>query len=655
MMKDSTSTSASASASASATRVRYAFYIWLAALAVLLSWLVTTLSGGGGRYAAMVAQDAASGPPSASPTATAGSEASGLSGAGGQVAPADPGYILENLPPEGSLAAPVPPFAPEQNLVLVGFGLQGMYQTTDNTAAWTLSTPGPVLAAQVIKRGPGPQIVTSGIRLAWEREPETGTPDKEALRGEMLPDADGLSFAAAIPVSARQADGRINPYPLITLIATDADSGAELARSAAVLAVSPGYGCAHCHADNGKAILEVHDRHQKTTLQDMAAKGPVDCRTCHGPADGPPGSPPQDSPDGSPGGSPDNASGKDADHSGRVAGLSVSAAIHGWHAPYLADRAGDACLSCHIGLGRSPEDSASRPRPLFARSMHIERGLSCVNCHGVMENHALALLTAENSAPDSPAAAAMARITPRPPVKDGKITPRLPWKQQPDCTGCHDFARKPRLETASGFNHWTDDAAGLFSRRLENMGVLRCPACHGAPHALYPARNPLGGDRDNLAPLQYQELPRPLGAVGNCALCHNEPMDYSAHHDLVERSRTVIHLPAGVEPVLPVVRFSHQAHDREDCRTCHHTGREDGVSLLCTSAGCHDQPKAATDGADPLFFRNAFHGGHPSCLACHTTNQDKGLPAGPTDCKACHAAPSPRWAAEAAARGQKDR
>ena len=40
-----------------------------------------------------------------------------------------------------------------------------------------------------------------------------------------------------------------------------------------------------------------------------------------------------------------------------------------------------------------------------------------------------------------------------------------------------------------------------------------------------------------------------------------------------------------------------------------------------------------------------------SCVACHTESLAAGKPAGPTDCKACHQAPSPLWAHEAEAGG----
>ena len=556
--------------------------------------------------------------------------------------------------------------------------MQGFYQTTAPDSAWTLSSPGQTLNAQLIKRGASPEIVAENIRITWELGPLTtlqgAGQDKEGQRrGTMEPGSDGMSFTANIPVTARQTDGVLNPYPLVTLTAEDASSGTVLARSAAVLAVSPGYGCAHCHTDAGKAILEVHDRHQSTAFLQQAGQGQtIDCRSCHSGLVSEP------------------QSGKEQEQSPKMTaggGLSVSAAIHGWHAPYLLNRESDACLTCHTGLGRSRDDDVNPPRPLFARDFHVDRGLNCVNCHGALEDHALALLAAEKAAGQGMADPAMARIKPRAVTAVSEIKPRLPWVQEPDCTGCHDFSAKPRLGTASGFNQWTENQTGLFSRRSDNMEAVRCSACHGAPHAVYPARNPVGRDRDNIPPLQYQQHARALGAVGNCALCHMEDKDYSAHHPLVERKRTMVRLPEGVRPTLPGVGVSHQAHEIFPCRTCHHTGHEDGRSMACTSSGCHDSPSrsAVLDGranapekgepsdnlaqaardakadvrqaagndvttteTNPAYFRYAFHGPGNSCFGCHSSALRTGEPAGPTSCKDCHRAPSPRWSSGAA-------
>ncbi|MBF0482662.1 MAG: cytochrome c, partial [Desulfovibrionaceae bacterium] len=68
----------------------------------------------------------------------------------------------------------------------------------------------------------------------------------------------------------------------------------------------------------------------------------------------------------------------------------------------------------------------------------------------------------------------------------------------------------------------------------DEMQAVACAACHGAPHAEYPAQNPYGENRDNIQPLQYQNLAAPLGAKGGCVACHTARMDVSAHHPLPE-------------------------------------------------------------------------------------------------------------------------
>lgn len=608
------------SSTTSTPLVRYAVRAWVAALLVFLVWLVFTV---------------ASGPPDPS-----------VVGAGRkteqeQKPDLDAVYVVENLPSWGALPTPGLPFGPGDEYVLVSYGLQGLYLNTSHSKIWNLSQPVPVLNAQLIKRGDSPQVVTENVTLTWEMDAQTALLEQtedgnnEAdpslrRRGDMAPSPDGLSFTSPVPVSAMQTDGIQNPYPIVRITAKDSESGQVLAESAAVVAVSPDLGCSLCHADAGMAILEVHDRHQGTSLQESAKSGTaVSCRDCH------------------------SGLGSDPAKPVSEGGMSVSAAIHGWHAQYLPGKDSKACLTCHAGLGKSHADDEKHLRPLFARDLHIERGLGCINCHGPLEDHSLALLKAEKDAGNDAAATAMERLQPRSVEKIEDISPRMPWLQEPDCTGCHDFEIKPLSGSASAFNMWTEDPSGLFSQRADGMAMVRCLSCHGAPHAIYPAENPVGRDRDNIVPLQYQQHARPLGAAGNCALCHMQSMEFSAHHPLVERPSTQIHVPESAQLTLPQVSFSHTAHAPLACTACHHTGKEDGKSLLCTSSGCHDGVKpapASGDSGDPRYFRSAFHGPVRSCFHCHSTARQEGKPAGPVACKDCHSAPSPRWAEEEAAR-----
>ncbi|MFR9040858.1 MAG: hypothetical protein ACLVIW_14120, partial [Bilophila wadsworthia] len=303
----------------------WALAAWLAALALFLIWLGWVL------FSTSPIEGKAEKPP--------------LPG----VAQSDPGTVLDNLPAKGSLTTPNMPFTASQEYVLTGAGLQGFYQTSAPNDVWTLSYPEPQLNAQVIKRGPPvPEIVTQGVDVTWELGPQAGlTKDSTTRQGRMNAVEDSF-FAASIPVSAVNADGVLNPYPVITLRAKDEKTGKLLAESAAVLAVSPGFGCAQCHANAGTAILEVHDRHQSTRFMEQHAKGEViACRSCHvGLKYGKAG---------------EGKSGPE---------LSVSAAIHGWHATYLADRGADACKTCHVDLGRTGDDPKDAPRRLFARDFH---------------------------------------------------------------------------------------------------------------------------------------------------------------------------------------------------------------------------------------------------------------------------------------------
>ncbi|MDR3045667.1 MAG: cytochrome c family protein [Desulfovibrio sp.] len=576
----------------------------------------------------------------------------------------------------GQLVTDVPPFDPgKDGHVLVAWSRQGMQHVTDAEPAWTLLPPGSTLRAQLVHRGPGPQAVTEGATLTWrldgEANPAAALPAAVAdssltpagqvattpaakpgdaaaqgktprLSGELkLVEGTTLYEATGIPVlpyvgtggSDGGKDG-FNPYPTVTVEARDA-SGALLATTRCVLPVSTEMGCRNCHGGEWKVggvagispataadVLEVHDRINGTDLAKRAKSGTtVVCRGCHEP--------------------PAKADAAKADAgkagsapSGKPVPPAMSAAIHGWHAAYMGGRGAEACNSCHP----SAPDGATR----FWRDYHVTKGLDCTRCHGAMEDHALSLLRKEQEAGNPAAERLMAAITPVA-VKDAKdIAPRTPWVNLPDCAGCHDFAEKPRSATASAFNKWTADAAGLYAERTDDTTMLRCPACHGAPHAVYPARNPLGRDRDNIPPMQYQQHARAMGASGNCFVCHGETPEFSVHHPLVERKAVTVTVPQGAKLAKPRVPFPHEAHTPTvDCGTCHHKGYVDGGPMKCASKDCHDVVVDAETGTpkdreNPRYFRNAFHGEGPSCNACHARLLAAGKAAGPVECRDCH-------------------
>ena len=85
------------------------------------------------------------------------------------------------------------------------------------------------------------------------------------------------------------------------------------------------------------------------------------------------------------------------------------------------------------------------------------------------------------------------------------------------------------MDEIDGFNVWTEDGAALYRNRTDARGVM-CAACHGSPHAVYPAVNPYAEDLDNIPPLQYQGEAGTIATNHNCVICHTSPHPIEAHH-----------------------------------------------------------------------------------------------------------------------------
>ena len=527
----------------------------------------------------------------------------------------------------------IPPFdAATDAYVLSAWSKRGLTQIIDPTPSWNILPAGTVLEAQLVRRGSDIAVVTEGVIITYSidipaelpAESSTKNPSKSAQLlasdGKPLPRSGtftlqesegGKTFATEIiPALPYDLNNNFTPYPLVTITAHDQD-GKLLAKTRITLPMSTEMGCKNCHTGDwrvdGKAgmseetaydILTVHDRMNKTDLVVESKAGKViDCKNCH---------------------SLENKT-----------GLNLSAAMHGWHAAFMTGQSADACYSCH------PAGEKSLTR--FADDLHTTKALNCTHCHGYMEDHALTLLNREIEN-EKPTATRLAEaIEPRLVPTRAEVLPRTPWVNLPSCAGCHDFAVKPSSQNASAFNTWTKDKSETFANSSDDADALRCTACHGAPHALYPAVNLFGRNRSNIPPMQYQSVAAPLGAYNNCAACHDQPMDMSIHHPRAERSARMISIPEGFTPKKGRVMFPHQSHKALDCQTCHHTGFEDGKTLACSQSGCHSKvPAEGVDLEDPLLHRNAFHGAKRGCQPCHLELLSQGKAAGPTQCRACH-------------------
>jgi mono/diheme cytochrome c family protein len=398
-----------------------------------------------------------------------------------------PAVERATVPPPGT-AAPAafdPDTAP---YALLAWTDQGMafYAQTDR---WTLLPPAITLRAQLILRDPLPEVATDGVELSFAVDPGF---EGETLTGTLAPHEDGGRFEAVLNVRP-YADGTFNPLPMATIEARDAD-GQLLATTRVALPVSDQMGCRNCHGGDwardgsgiatttAENILAVHDRMNDTDHLARSEKGPILCVECH----------------------------DDPIQNARGAGdrPNLSAAIHGAHAVYLAGRDSDgSCLKCH------PQNTL--------RGRHDEAGLDCASCHGQMEDFAIALLKGEKDAGKQGADRLLALITPRSVGSAEAINPRTPWLAEPDCLTCHaDFAAP---DTTDAFNAESD--AGLYSTRRDDLVAVYCGACHGAPHAIYPATGP-----DTTQPVQYTGKPQTIGAGGSCSACHQFDMDYPAHH-----------------------------------------------------------------------------------------------------------------------------
>ncbi len=454
------------------------------------------------------------------------------------------GYIVQTRQgrTEPSLAVAVPPSAEvdippfdeaRDEYILLAWSALGMYQVSDCDAQWSLAPPGATLYAQVIRRGETPEIVTEEVTLHYEASAEFQLPSRqvpfwhyaEKLYGRSVPPDTGLQGNATggtmawddnllafvtngLPLVPYTRKAHFNPYPLVTVEAREAESGRVLARTTATVPVSTELGCRNCHGGawrvesrsgiserTAKDVLMVHDRINKTQLKQQAAHGnPVRCQSCHS----------------------DPLRGE----IGRSDVPNLSAAIHGFHALYLTDQGAEACNTCH------PGDPLGATRML--RGIHNDLEMNCLNCHGPLEDHALGLLKAEAMDGKQGARRLMALIKPRQADSLDQVPPRTPWFSQPDCLDCHvDFEPPDSDETTP--DQRTTEQEVLFRMRADDAGIM-CAACHGSPHALYPARNPYDARRDIIGPMQYQQSPYPMGSNKNCMVCHTIEMEEEIHH-----------------------------------------------------------------------------------------------------------------------------
>jgi hypothetical protein len=395
-------------------------------------------------------------------------------------------------------ASPVPtvdpmPFDPAADeYLLLAWISGGALCLGDGGEIISLGLPTRTINAQLIHRDEAPEVVISNVQLQYR------------LNNQKTAMAKGEDFGVFIA----NLQAEITQAGLIEVEALGTD-GTVLATTTVALPAAQEMGCYNCHGGEksggggpafteatARNILAAHDKFNKTSLvASLAEYGKVECQNCH-----------LDRPEG--GGSD-------------MGPLTLSAVIHSFHTTYLAGRAGDACAACHTGAGTGQRVCMS--------GIHQQVGLDCTNCHGTLEEHSASLLKGIGS--KNPRAAQLMDLVDTDGAL-GDVKGRRPWVNEPDCLTCHVDYEPP--ETDSALNGWNVHADVVYNKRYDESGSVRCIACHGPQHRLYPNHDG-AASADNAQPLQYQGNTLVIGSNMNCAVCHKVEMEDSLHHANMER------------------------------------------------------------------------------------------------------------------------
>jgi len=214
----------------------------------------------------------------------------------------------------------IPRFDTKQGeYVLLVWNDLGMHCVSDCGEMFSFLPPANTLEAQLIRRGPVPELVAGGVELTYQVEPGHENPGAHVrfwefsgpLYGVKLENNAGLAgnglsgtfdfeagrelfVAKWIPVVPYKDDGTFNPYPVFTVQARDAESGELLAETKVVAPVSTESDCYRCHGgeprktgagistETAANILQTHDRNEGTNLYEEALAGrPALCQSCH--------------------------------------------------------------------------------------------------------------------------------------------------------------------------------------------------------------------------------------------------------------------------------------------------------------------------------------------------------------------------------------
>ncbi|WP_353662254.1 hypothetical protein [Hydrogenimonas sp. SS33] len=406
------------------------------------------------------------------------------------------------------------------------------------------------LTAQLIAKGDKPEMVERGVTLTYEAIPSlngklnTQSATKtnfwdyaKLLYGKALSPNVGLAGkrydqnpkgqtldydtdhhwwkAEGIPVTPYNDDGSFNSYPMVKVTARDT-AGKIVAQTTTVLPVSDEMDCRKCHGSDSNVleakpaagwvrlndpekdykynILRLHDEKEPSAVADhlksLKSKGwdynsagleataksgtPILCAACH--------------------------------RSNALPGSGVdlikplTRVIHSHHADVTDPYSGmaldnalnrNACYACHPGA----TTQCLRGAMGGAKGGNGQNIIQCQNCHGSMR-----AVGAAN---------------------------REGWLDEPNCQACHQEGKRYRdgivdqktgtLRQAIDRRFATTPDTPLPGKTLYRFssghGGMKCEACHGSTHAVYPSVKP----EDNV---QSMALQGHSGTIGSCTVCH---------------------------------------------------------------------------------------------------------------------------------------
>ncbi|MBA3913371.1 MAG: hypothetical protein H0X25_05855 [Acidobacteriales bacterium] len=430
-----------------------------------------------------------------------------------------------------------PPPAQSGNYVIATWSELGMHCTDGKDySIFSVLPPYNTVRAQVLKRGNPPTLVTGGITLTYEATADstgsintvssnktnfwdharalflngaapdvglTGNKVQSATPQPLVYDASLQVWeAVGIPTVPYDDKGNRQAYPMAKIVARDA-SGAQVADSTVVLAVSDELTCSNCHAsgsdaaakpaagwennpDSGKDtklnILRKHDERwnisgylsalqssgytYQASLYETAMSGtPVLCAACHS----------------------TNALG-----AAGIAGINpVTQDMHTLHGPLINPSTGtsldqattpeQSCYLCHPGVQTKCQRGA----------MHT---VACFDCHGNL-------------------------------TKVGAPT-REGWLDLPACQMCHSNSVRYLSTFDPATGNWRVSNDSVFAttpnkpvagkslyRFSSGHGTMYCTSCHGSTHAEYPTVQP----NDNVYSTALQGY---AGKLTECGICH---------------------------------------------------------------------------------------------------------------------------------------